>query len=42
MTTFLTELNDGDSRTLVWLTQDDADAAEDGSNVIATITETDA
>ena len=33
---------DEDSRTLVWLTQDDADAAEDGSNVIATITETDA
>ena len=33
---------DEDSRTLVWMTQDDADAAEDGSNVIATITETDA
>jgi len=33
---------DEDGRTLVWMTQDDADAAEDNSDVIATITESDA
>jgi hypothetical protein len=31
-----------EGRTLVWMTQDDADAAEDNSDVIATITESDA
>ena len=33
--------NDG-IETLVWMTQDDADAADDNSDVIATITESDA
>jgi hypothetical protein len=33
---------DEDGRTLVWMTQEDADAAEDNSDVIATITESDA
>lgn len=31
---------DEDGRTLVWMTQDVADAAADNSDVIATITET--
>ena len=31
---------DEDGRTLVWMTQEDADAAADNSDVIATITET--
>lgn len=33
---------DEDGRTLVWMTQEDADAAEDNSDLIATITESDA
>lgn len=33
---------DEDGRALVWMTQEDADAAEDNSDVIATITESDA